>query len=389
MKKRVFFLILLISVITAIHAEDSSVYDSFINSISKTSVKSEIKNVAVLPFAVVGSFDKNYGYFLSEQFTHHLNEAKLFSIVERVRMDSVLKEHELSMSGISDTGKALKIGRILSVDAVITGVAYKQNNKVIIILKIINVETGKIIATSEVKTGFSGSASSDKSDFSNIHESDKTGSQNVNDSKNNSGAVYTIEEQEDIKYQILDLQPVRHGKTLYFIGEVFNSGTTVIKKPDLQVVLYSSSGSQVGVIRCFAERNVYPGERIPFRGIQTKAPRFKKYELIYEPEEDDLEFYLTDFSVSNLKMKKHKTYSYYTFTGSISNDISKINAKLIKIIISMYDKKGKFVGHGIGFPARKKLKYQQSSPFKAHIYSYSMSGKATSFKLHFAAHEDK
>lgn len=390
--KKIFHLLFTVLLIST--AFSAGQYDEFIQACSSSAVKSKVNTVAILPFEVIGDFDKKYGYFIADQLTHHLSEAGLFSIVERVRIESVIKENELSMSGLTNTKKAVKIGRLLSVDAVITGSAVKNGNQTVIIIKIISTETGVILKTAEVIQGPPSNPSNGNSSANAagggvtfVNNGDDTSPSSP--SGGDSSQSYLIDEDAEISYKLRDVQPVRNGSTLYFIGEVENTGEVVIKKPDLQIVCYNSKKVQVAVVRCFAERNVYPGEKIPFRGILTKAPRFSKYEIVYQPEEDDLQYFITEFSVNNLKLKKHKTYSYYTFTGTLINNKSGKNTKLNKIIISMYDKNGKFVGHGIGFTALKKLKMGAGTPFKSTIYSYSMSGIASSYKLHFSAFEDK
>jgi len=74
-----------------------------------------------------------------------------YKLVERVLLQKTLEEQELQMSGIVDEETAAKVGQIYGLDAVITGSAMKVGKDISISGRVINTQTGEIIATGIVE----------------------------------------------------------------------------------------------------------------------------------------------------------------------------------------------------------------------------------------------
>jgi hypothetical protein len=82
----------------------------------------------------------------------------IFSFVERTEMERILKEQQLGMSGVIDDTQAAAVGKILGIDAIISGSTnwnenYENNNtrrvrkvRATISMKIISVTTGQVLA---------------------------------------------------------------------------------------------------------------------------------------------------------------------------------------------------------------------------------------------------
>ena len=83
------------------------------------------KRVAILPFeygavsSEVGTLDVGKG-IVSLLITRLVNDGT-YSVVERQVLDSILKEQNLSVSDRADPSTAAKIGKLLSVDAIVVG----------------------------------------------------------------------------------------------------------------------------------------------------------------------------------------------------------------------------------------------------------------------------
>ena len=60
-------------------------------------------------------------------------------------MEAILTEQGFQMSGCTTEECAVKIGKILNVQAVITGICGKLVNRYVLTINIVNVESGKII----------------------------------------------------------------------------------------------------------------------------------------------------------------------------------------------------------------------------------------------------
>src|SRR5258708_2421414 len=83
------------------------------------------RRVAIMPFdygavsSEVGTYDVGKG-ITSLLITKLVNDGT-FSVVERQMLDNILKEQNLSVSDRADPATACKIGKLLSVDAIVVG----------------------------------------------------------------------------------------------------------------------------------------------------------------------------------------------------------------------------------------------------------------------------
>ncbi len=103
---------------------------------------------------------------LTADFLDDLQKTGSFRLIERKQMEAVLAELKLNMSGLIEPENAKQIGKQLGVDAFVFGslssVKYSRNKQTILIMRsegqrtdvtadarIVNVETGEIIASSK------------------------------------------------------------------------------------------------------------------------------------------------------------------------------------------------------------------------------------------------
>jgi tetratricopeptide (TPR) repeat protein len=82
----------------------------------------------------------------------------IFSIAERTEMERILKEQQLGMSGVIDDTQAAAVGKVLGIDAIITGStnwteSYENNNtrrtrkvRASMSMKIVSITTGQVLA---------------------------------------------------------------------------------------------------------------------------------------------------------------------------------------------------------------------------------------------------
>ncbi len=73
----------------------------------------------------------------------HLGQNKEVLIVDRSRMEPLLKEQALSLSGLVDSARS--IGHLLGADFIITGSLERENGRLIVTADMIRVKTGQII----------------------------------------------------------------------------------------------------------------------------------------------------------------------------------------------------------------------------------------------------
>jgi Mg-chelatase subunit ChlD/TolB-like protein len=87
---------------------------------------------------------------LNETALLEVAKHKTVQVVERDRLDMVLKEQEYALSDLMDTEKAIQVGKLLTVHHILTGSVIEMPNSVVIFGRIINVETGEIESVAQV-----------------------------------------------------------------------------------------------------------------------------------------------------------------------------------------------------------------------------------------------
>lgn len=102
--------------------------------------------VAVAEFVDLDGRVSPFGKFLAEELVTRLYKTKKFKVIERQRLDKVIAEQKLSLTEIIESSSAKKIGRILGVDAIVAGTISELGNNFRINARIINTETGELLA---------------------------------------------------------------------------------------------------------------------------------------------------------------------------------------------------------------------------------------------------
>lgn len=103
-----------------------------------------LENIAVLDFTAnnVSSADAN---ILLESFTSDLVSAGKFTVIERRNMEKILAEQSFQLSGCTDTACAVQAGKLLNIKYIVTGSLNMADSGYILILYLIDVESGKIL----------------------------------------------------------------------------------------------------------------------------------------------------------------------------------------------------------------------------------------------------
>lgn len=125
--------------------------DKIAKKISAGATKLQNKKIAVLPFPYHDGRESQGSTIVSERLITKLVEQKKLDVIERSLMEKVLKELKLQSSGAIDEQSAKQIGKILGVDAVVSGTLIDVEDSVEVNARLIKVETGQIIVASSGK----------------------------------------------------------------------------------------------------------------------------------------------------------------------------------------------------------------------------------------------
>lgn len=105
------------------------------------------KTVAVLNFTNLQGAETELGRFLAEEFSISLmNSSESLRVVDRSRVDFLLKEHGLKVSGLVDPSNAIQLGKVAGIQALVTGTITPYGNNLRLTVKVIDIETASILA---------------------------------------------------------------------------------------------------------------------------------------------------------------------------------------------------------------------------------------------------
>jgi len=112
--------------------------------------KAEIKRIAVKEF---DSDDSKLNKMLAEWAISVLMDKKDYKVIERILLNQILKEQELSLSGAINQATLAKIGEIDGASHILFGTVGKIGEKYLLTLKIVEVNSAETIESYRGSTG--------------------------------------------------------------------------------------------------------------------------------------------------------------------------------------------------------------------------------------------
>ncbi len=117
---------------------------------TKMKAKTAIKNVAIADFTKLDGTPTELGKYLAEQFSDVMvNASTTFSIVDRGRLNYLLKEAGLDAKGLLDPNSVAKLGKLKGIDAIVIGTLTSVGENLNVNVKALNLETAVILASSK------------------------------------------------------------------------------------------------------------------------------------------------------------------------------------------------------------------------------------------------
>lgn len=126
----------------------------------RVDVTKKLNKIVVFPFEIKNA---HWGDEFSDAVTHHLFKTGRVEVVERQELEKILKEQKLSMTGLLDSDKTVKVGRLLGADVIVIGrgtalelgsdTQEKKNLIDTFMLKVVSVETGTLLITVRKEPG--------------------------------------------------------------------------------------------------------------------------------------------------------------------------------------------------------------------------------------------
>jgi TolB-like protein len=144
---------LLLSISTSVYAQstlEQRVDDLSRQIAGKVSAKQKT-TIAVVEFADLEGHVTNFGRFLAEELITRFYETDKFKVIERQLLNKVINEQKLSLTGMVDPTSAKKLGRLLGVDAIVSGSVSDLGKSLRVNARLISTETGEVFAVASTE----------------------------------------------------------------------------------------------------------------------------------------------------------------------------------------------------------------------------------------------
>lgn len=127
-------------------------YNGLAREVRAAAERGSVRRVAVLPFSPAGRPDAEGGVILAERLISRLAGTGDLEVVERTLLDKVLEEQRLGASGALDQRQAREVGRLLGVDAVVTGTFTPlADRKIEVHARVIDAQTARILGAASAR----------------------------------------------------------------------------------------------------------------------------------------------------------------------------------------------------------------------------------------------
>lgn len=104
--------------------------------------------VAVLPFVNAGGVDKNEISIMTDRFNNFIVNTDVFTVLEREKMESILKEHDFTMTDNCNSSECVvQVGKLLGIERMVAGKIGKFGQVYTLDIRHIDVSTGQILKT--------------------------------------------------------------------------------------------------------------------------------------------------------------------------------------------------------------------------------------------------
>jgi len=131
------------------HGNTASTKITVIREIPKALQLAERMSLASFPFDQKGEIS-DASLAFQDNLINALVDRKRFRMIERDRLDDILREQDLSRTKLFDRTTAIDVGRLIAARSVITGDIIETRTGIEIVARVIDTETSEITATEDV-----------------------------------------------------------------------------------------------------------------------------------------------------------------------------------------------------------------------------------------------
>jgi len=144
--KLLIFLVSLIAASSVLHAQDASI-TTMAGDLAKAMTAGKPKRVAVVDFTDLDSNVTELGRFFAQEFEFHLATSPFkVDLVNRSRLQQIIKEQKLNTTGLVDPDTARQLGKFAGVEALIVGTVTPFHETVRLDVEAIDTEDARVLA---------------------------------------------------------------------------------------------------------------------------------------------------------------------------------------------------------------------------------------------------
>lgn len=363
--------------------------------IGKAENKLKQQTVAIFTPEIHGTSDAAEARELVELLTHEIVTGSNLKVAERSRLKDVLKEHELAQSGAADPATAARLGRLLLVDAVLIGSITGKSGKTEVFLRLVDSETALILQTARAELPAtarerqSGMANDSATQVAVKPAKSKIAERRLQANLTPQTNQGTLEANAEAQGRLTDMSYRKGGVGGYHqvIGRVENIGSELMNDPTVSLQLYNSAGTLIGGSACLSpDRPLLAGQKLPFSCLFKPSADFARYEVSLDTTTRLYSSRALSLTAKDVKFRKEtgSLTGDYKLSGVLTNH-EETSVTYPRILVSLFDADGKFIGSASGFTVKKQLPPGASSPFVVTAYGYSLHGKPVSFEAFYSA----
>ncbi len=127
-------------------------YDKLSSKIASAAMKTAHRRIAILPLQPINGRSHQGGMILAERLVNRLAGEAGIQVVERTHLEKVLEEQKLGQSGALNQEEAKEVGRILGVDALVTGTYLPlSDDRLEVHMRLIDAESARILGVAMAK----------------------------------------------------------------------------------------------------------------------------------------------------------------------------------------------------------------------------------------------
>lgn len=142
----------ILAAVLGARAAEAGDFDKLASQLTRGAKAHGSRRVAVLPFQVIGGRGATSGRIVSERLLSPMLADGSVEVVERAMLETVMREQQLQYSGLVDARSVKAIGRILNVDAVVTGTVISlRDDRVEVNARLIDAENARILFAAEAR----------------------------------------------------------------------------------------------------------------------------------------------------------------------------------------------------------------------------------------------